>query len=124
MARIASASPLERLLIQGEGRSLENDVQGNLALLKQATDLEPRNARAWKNLGSAYYLANKRNEAVGAFEKSIALDSSYAVPMFLLDEIYLFLDPKDIAKAEQYALAGQKLWPLFSLARPGSHCTQ
>ena len=40
----------------------------------KATELEPKNAKGWSGLGSAYGLATYPEKAVWAFEKAIALD--------------------------------------------------
>ena len=111
VARLGSANPVERLLIQSEARLEDNDTQGSLAFLRQVTQLDSMNPRAWATLGVHEYGSNRRDDAIRSLERALALDSTYAGPMFALDEIYLFAEPKDVAKAEHYALAGQKLWP-------------
>jgi tetratricopeptide (TPR) repeat protein len=111
MARMASASAVERLMIQADSASFQNDVQGALARVRKVTELEPKNARAWALLGNWLYNNGNNPSAREAYAKAIALDSSYALPMFLMGATYIFDESKDLAKAEGYVLAGQKFWP-------------
>jgi tetratricopeptide (TPR) repeat protein len=110
-AHLATASPVEALLIQAEQTNDHNDLAGALGLLKKAADLAPTNARVWMVLGREYFLMVKPTEARAVFEKVVAMDTTYARPMYWLVSSYLFQEPKDIAKAEQFALRGQRLWP-------------
>ena len=110
-ARLASANPVERLIIQAESRLNENDTKGAVALLKQVTELEPKNARGWMLLGRQYSNVNDGAGARAALAQAIALDSTYALPMFLMAGTDAFLEPRDLARAETYTLAGMKQWP-------------
>ena len=109
-AHVATATPVEALLIQAEQKNDHNDFAGALELLKKATDLAPGNARVRMMLGREYSLMLKVSETRAAFERALATDTTFARPMFWLANSYLFQEPKDIAKAEQFALRGQKLW--------------
>ena len=53
-------------------------VSGNLpvaiALLKRATEVDPKNKYAWNNLGLAYFAMRQDDQAIHAFEKQIEIN--------------------------------------------------
>ena len=111
VAHLATANAIEKLLIQAEQKNDENDLAAGAALLAQAAELEPRNARLWINLGAQYFNMQKAAEVRAAFERSIAADSAYGQAWLFLGNTYVFLEPRDLVKAEHYMLEGQRLWP-------------
>ncbi len=54
-----------------------NDYQGAIALLKRAVDADASLKDGWYDLGRAYAGANKPAEAIGAFQKQIAIDPNH-----------------------------------------------
>lgn len=53
-------------------------ISGNLpiavALLKRATEVDPKNKYAWNNLGQAYFAMRQDDKAIAAFEKQIEVN--------------------------------------------------
>ncbi|MBF4693965.1 tetratricopeptide repeat protein [Fusibacter ferrireducens] len=52
-------------------------------VMESGVKVDPENFRFWFNLGSIYKYLGKYSEAVNAFDKTISLDSSKAVPFYL-----------------------------------------
>jgi Flp pilus assembly protein TadD len=50
------------------------DYRDELSLWRQTTALDPANPRAWNNLGWAYLLAGRKEEARQAFRRTLAID--------------------------------------------------
>ena len=59
-------------LVESAGAAMNS---GNLpvaiALLKRATDIDPKNKFAWNNLGRAYFAMHEDEQAIAAFQKQI-----------------------------------------------------
>lgn len=53
------------------------DYRDEISLWRQTTRLEPHNARAWNNLGWAYWLAKRPEEARSAFENALRADPEH-----------------------------------------------
>jgi len=54
------------------------DYRDEISLWQQTTRIEPGNPRAWNNLGWAYFLAVRRDEARRAFQQALLLDPEHA----------------------------------------------
>lgn len=54
------------------------DYRDEISLWQQTTRVEPGNPRAWNNLGWAYFLAVRRDEARQAFQQALLLDPEHA----------------------------------------------
>jgi tetratricopeptide (TPR) repeat protein len=57
----------------------KNDVQGEIAALKQAVETDPKFTRAWLWLGEIYKSNRQPNEALEAYRKAIEVDPQQAV---------------------------------------------
>jgi tetratricopeptide (TPR) repeat protein len=53
------------------------DYRDEISLWRQTTGIDPGNARAWNNLGWAYLLAGRENEARQAFKRTLALEPGH-----------------------------------------------
>lgn len=53
------------------------DYRDEISLWSQTTRLDPANARAWNNLGWAYFLAARKDEARQAYERALRLDPEH-----------------------------------------------
>ena len=72
-------------------------------ILRQVVAWQPENAAAWYHLGVALAAANKKEKALQAFQKSIALDSNYAYPWNGLGNVY-----RDLGRYEEALKAYRK----------------
>ena len=45
-----------------------------LALLKRATEVDPKNKVAWNNLGLIYFAMRENDQAIAAFQKQIEVN--------------------------------------------------
>ena len=52
----------------------KHDVEGSLASLQKAVELDPEYAQAFNNLGARYMMLGRLNESVAAFRRSVELD--------------------------------------------------
>lgn len=110
-AYAATANETERLLIQIDRKSLDNDIQGALELTQQLTAREAKNPRSWLTLAFQQQGMGQVAEARATFQKAVDLAPRSGLPLLSLGNSYVRLEPRDFSKAEQYVLAGQKLWP-------------
>ncbi len=98
----AQASEGERLLLEFNERFLDNDFNAQLALAQQLTTKYPESARAWMLLAAAQAALNRFSEQRATLEKVMALAPQFAPAPFTLGASYLFNQPTDFARAEQY----------------------
>jgi len=66
-------------LVSQAKQCVESDPQAAIRLLTMAAKADPDNVEVWTTLGEAYSDANQSEDAVGAFEKVIALTPSSPV---------------------------------------------
>jgi tetratricopeptide (TPR) repeat protein len=78
-----------RALLQGEGLIRKGNYAQAVQRMEQATQLLPKDARAWNHLGLAYHGAGRFNEAVKAYQQALALDRNLAACHFNLGSLYL-----------------------------------
>jgi tetratricopeptide (TPR) repeat protein len=71
-----------------------------ISLLKKVVDHEPRNADAWSMLGFANRKIGKFADALGAYEKALAINPSHLGANEYLGELY-YVETGDVAKAEE-----------------------
>ena len=108
---LATANATEKLLIQANRKGLENDVKGAVEAIKQLVAANPNDPRAWVTLANSQRFAGEVGEQRASLEKAAGLAPKVGLPLLNLASSYVFAEPKNFAKAETYALAGQKLWP-------------
>ena len=72
--RVAKRGVLVAAVLMLLGGLAWAQADATLATLRHTTQLEPENVLAWIALGEAYLLANRLEEAKGAFLEAIALD--------------------------------------------------
>lgn len=108
---MGTANETEKLLIQANRKGLENDIQGAVDDVKKVVAANPNSARGWVILAGYQNFAGQFAEQRASLEKAAVLAPTVGLPSLQLAASYVFNEPKDFAKAETYALAGQKLWP-------------
>lgn len=104
------ANDTEKLLIEIERRKVDRDRSGAVELARQLVQREPKNPRSWWALGRSHFGAGGTDSARAALAAALPLAPTYGASELFLSGAY-FAAPRDLAKAEQHALAGQKLWP-------------
>ncbi len=96
------ASEAEKLLIERAQKGFDNDVEGQLQLANQLVELEPTSPRAWLALaGIQAALSNHEEERASAM-KAADLSPGFAPAYAQLGNSYLFNEPKDFSRAEEY----------------------
>src|SRR5215475_1747840 len=92
LAAIALTARGQETLNQIESRAVElksrGDAAGSLAAWRQAATLDPKSARIQDEIGFLLVVLTQREEAVGAFERAIELDSKFAPAYFHLGLLY------------------------------------
>jgi tetratricopeptide (TPR) repeat protein len=83
-ALLPARGPSWRLVVIGlavTGMSLihlrNRDYRDEISLWRQTAQVDPGNARVWNNLGWAYFLAVRKDEARQAYERALRLDPEH-----------------------------------------------
>ena len=69
-------------LAQGLGLLQSGDAAGAVTVLKAVTSREPRNGRAWRNLGVAYHQAKDPDNAIAAFQRALEVEPEMIAPLY------------------------------------------
>ena len=64
------------------------DAAGAVNVLKAVTSREPRNGRAWRNLGVAYQQAKDPESAIAAFQRALEVQPEMPAPLYNIAIIY------------------------------------
>jgi tetratricopeptide (TPR) repeat protein len=102
-AAMEKASAGEQILIKMTLTVLTNDREQRMQLAEELVKLHPDAPRAWIDLGNQLDGMKKYEEARQKFNKAVELDPNFAPTYGYLWGSYMFNDPKDFAKAEEYA---------------------
>lgn len=105
----ATSSEAEKILIRMAQRGFENDVQGQVMLAQQLVQIQPSSPRAWLELASVQESLGRQVDARTSMTKATELAPNFAPAYVSLINSYLFAEPRDFAKAAEYA---QKLGEL------------
>ena len=103
------ASAGEQLMIRSIERAFAGDQVGQIAALEELTAVHPDSPRAWVFLGFSQGQVNNVAESREALYKAAELDPTMVGPHFTLANNFMFLEPKDLAKAEKHAMKAVKL---------------
>jgi tetratricopeptide (TPR) repeat protein len=101
----------ERMLVEINRTFLTNDNATGLRLATELAETYPSSARAAIVLAG---LQSNQNDNVGArasFERALALDPTSAGALFGIAANYLFNEPKDFGKAEEWAQKALAAYP-------------
>jgi tetratricopeptide (TPR) repeat protein len=105
----AEASAGEQLMIRSIERAFAGDQVGQIAALEELTAVHPDSPRAWSFLGFSQGQINNTAASREALYKASELDPTMVGPHFTLANNYMFLEPKDLAKAEKHAMKAVEL---------------
>jgi len=107
----ATANPTERLLIEAENKIFAGDIQAGLDSIKKVSALLPNNPRAPYFLASVQqFSANQVDSARASMKRAMDMAPNWGAPHLYYGALYV-IEPRDLAKAEEHTLIGDKLWP-------------
>ena len=90
---------------------LNNDWNKRLEIAQKIVNTYPDAPRALVDLGSVYSDGNDDAHARECYQKAMNLDTNSVLGYFACTISFLFNEPKDFKKAEEYALKAVKLAP-------------
>lgn len=105
------ATPAEQLWIRAQRATLDNDVNGQLALAQQLVQLTPSDPRAYGYLAGVQFNAGQRAEARATLERAGQIEPNFAPTWIQLGNSFLVNEPRDLAKAETYIRRAVALEP-------------
>jgi tetratricopeptide (TPR) repeat protein len=98
----ARASQQEQLRIAIMQRGFENNTEGQLEAALELVDVEPLSPRAWLTLAGVQAGLNDVEASRTSVARAIELAPDFAAAHTQAGNSYLFLEPKDFAKAEEH----------------------
>ncbi len=110
--RLADRAPqIDQLWIRAQQRGLENDINGQLEILKQLVALTPSDPRALGFLANAQFAAGRPDDARATLERAIKVAPNFAPAFTQLGNSYLNVEPSDPAKGAIYIRQAVALQP-------------
>jgi tetratricopeptide (TPR) repeat protein len=106
-----NASDWEKLYAEYMYSSLTSEVTKGIEALRKITKAYPYAARAQYDLAFAYNANNEFGRSKEAYQKATELNPSWGAGFTGLVTSYLFNEPKDLKKAELYAMKVLELEP-------------
>lgn len=98
----SGASRGEQLAIETYQHAFDADEKGRMVSAKALTDMHPDSPQVWVFLAQAHTNQNDSAGTIKALNRALAVDPSFAMAHMQLGNTYLFLEPKDFAKAEMH----------------------
>jgi tetratricopeptide (TPR) repeat protein len=108
---LETASDGEKLLVEIGRTFLTNDTEQGVQLAKQLVEAYPESARAAIVLGGMRNAMNENEAARASYAGALELDPDSAGALFSMANNYLFSEPRDFAKAEEFALKINAAYP-------------
>jgi tetratricopeptide (TPR) repeat protein len=96
------ASEAEQLLIEITSKGLDNDAQGQLQSAQRLVEVVPESPRAWLTLAGIQTGLNDNTAARASMMTATELAPNFAPAYMQLGNSFLFNDPVDLAKVEEY----------------------
>ena len=110
-ANIGNTSEAEKLLIEINQTYLANDLEQRVSLAEELVEKHPTNFIGRLELSNAYSASNRFKEARQNLMKAVEDHPDKARPLLDLASSYIFEDPKDLSKAEEYAKKSVEIIP-------------
>lgn len=110
-ARLASATPGERLEIEGIRGFVNGDPGAASRNFSELTRTLPAEPEAWYFAAIAARSIGKVTEGRELASKGLALDSAFVPNTMELAGSYGLSEPVDFVKAKEYAVLAQRRWP-------------
>ncbi len=105
------ASEGERMMVEINKSFLTNDTAGGVARARDLTEKYANSPRAHLLLAAMQTNQNDNLGARASYEAALALDPSSAGALFGLANNYLFNEPKDFSRAEEWAAKALEAFP-------------
>ncbi len=102
MQRADDATQAERLLIEINQKGFDNDVEGQLRLASQLVETQPTSPRAWLTLAGIQASMSNHEESRTSMMKATELAPEFSLAYMQLGNSYLFSQPKDFSRAQEY----------------------
>jgi tetratricopeptide (TPR) repeat protein len=110
-ANAEGASEAERLLVEFNQKGFDNDVEGQFQVAERLVQLQPESPRAWMTLANAQSAMGNESEARTTWLKAAELSPGFATAHMALGNSYLFVEPRDLAKAQEHMEKAVELEP-------------
>lgn len=110
-AKMANASEPEQLLIQIAQQFRKNNLEQQLQLSRRLVEVAPESPRAWLQLAGVQSAMNHEGEARQSSQKAIELAPNFAPAYMQLGNSYLFVEPRDLTRAEEMMKKAMELAP-------------
>jgi tetratricopeptide (TPR) repeat protein len=101
-AAAANGTEGERMLVTVGQRFLDNDFTAQLATSKELVEKFPRSPRAWLNLAAVQGGLNQFAEQRASLARAIELDARFTPAYLAMANSYLFNEPRDLKRAEEF----------------------
>lgn len=98
----AHASEAERLLIEIARKGFDNDREGQRQAAERLVEIQPASPRAWLALAGAQSALGEEEEARASLRTAAELAPTFVPAYAQLGSSYVFNEPRDPAKAEEY----------------------
>lgn len=107
----AGASEAERILIEIARLDFDGDLPGRLAAAERLTAAHGASPRAWMALAAAQSANNDETAARASFDRAAELDPNFTPAHIALANSWLFLEPRDFARAQSHAERAAEIEP-------------
>jgi tetratricopeptide (TPR) repeat protein len=96
------ASEAEQLLIKYTQYGFENDNEGQMKTAQALVELLPESPRAWMILAGEQSSMDDEEAARTTYLKVVAMSPDFAPAHMALGNSFMFIEPRDLAKAQQH----------------------
>ena len=100
---IANVSEAEKLLIELNQTYLKNDLDSRLNIAESLVEKFPKNYIGRLELANAYSASDREEDSRQQLLQTITDNPDKARPLLDMANSFIFEDPKDLSKAEEYA---------------------
>ncbi len=97
LVQSVSGTEAPATLANAVGAFQSGDAAGAAKMLEAITEREPKNARAWGLLGTAYKSQKQWDKAAGAYRQALKADPTLVNPLYNLAAVYALKAEKDEA---------------------------
>ena len=110
-ANAEGASEAEQLMVEFNQRGLDGDNAGQMQVAKRLVEVQPESPRAWMMLANAQAGMNDVEASRATWLKVTETSPSFASAQMALGNSYMFVEPRDLAMAQQHMEKAVELEP-------------